>query len=145
MQKSTRQHGVAIIEMALIIPLLLMLLFIVTELGRAVMQYNTLTKSVRDGARYLSTQLQDTMVAEAKNLIVYGNTAGDGSSIVAGLETSHVATPKWQQSVGTFPEITTVTVKITGFTFRPMVSSVFGMTIGPIQFSDISATMRSQL
>lgn len=143
--KSANQRGVAIVEMALIIPLLLMLLFIVAEFGRAVIQYNTLTKAVRDGARYLSIQLPNTKTTEAKNLVVYGNTAGTGDPVVAGLTTSHVSTPTWQPSVGTIPEITIVTVEITGFTFTPMVSSVFGMVIGPIQFSDISATMRSLL
>ena len=50
-----RQKGVAIVEFALILPFLLLLTFITTEFGRAIWEYNTLTKSVRDAARYLST------------------------------------------------------------------------------------------
>ena len=51
-----RQKGVAIVEFALVLPFLLLLTFITTEFGRAIWEYNTLTKSVRDAARYLSIQ-----------------------------------------------------------------------------------------
>ena len=47
-----RQRGVAIVEFALVLPLLLLMTFVVTEYSRALYQYNTLTKSVRDAARY---------------------------------------------------------------------------------------------
>ena len=49
-----RQKGVAALELAIAVPVLLLLLLASAELGRAFYQYNTLTKSVRDGARYLS-------------------------------------------------------------------------------------------
>ena len=51
-----RQKGTAIVEFALVLPFLLLLTFITTEFGRAIWQYNTLAKSVRDAARYLSLQ-----------------------------------------------------------------------------------------
>ena len=69
-----RQKGVAIVEFALILPFLLLLSFITIEFGRAIWQYNTLTKSVRDAARYLSIQTPGTQRSrEARNLMVYGN------------------------------------------------------------------------
>ena len=49
-----KQYGLAMVEMVIVSPLLLLLIFGVAEMGRAFYQYNTLTKSVRDGARYLS-------------------------------------------------------------------------------------------
>jgi Flp pilus assembly protein TadG len=141
------QRGVAIVEFALILPLLLVMTFIVTEFGRALYQYNTIAKSVRDAARYLSVQTPGTHVTEARNLIVFGNIAGTGTPLALGLTTSLVPNPTWQP-LGTGPVINVVTVKVSGYTFRPLfsdffVSGVFGATFGSITYSDISATMRS--
>lgn len=144
-QAGTRhQRGVALVEFALILPTLLILMFIVTELGRAVMQYNAVAKSVRDAARYLSIQLPGTKMAEARNLVVYGNTAGTGAPLVPGLSAGLVPDPTWQ-SAGAAPVITTVTVQVTGFTFVPMVGSAFGLSLGPYTYGTIRATMRSHL
>jgi Flp pilus assembly protein TadG len=144
MKARRSQKGVAVVEFALLLPTLLLLIYIVTELGRAVMQYNTVAKSVRDASRYLSIQLQNTKLTEAKNLVVYGNTSGTGSPLAPGLSTSNVSDPTWQ-SAGADPVITTVTVQVTGYTFVPMMGSVFGIAIGPYTYSTISATMRSHL
>lgn len=80
-----KQSGVALVELALIIPLLLLLTFITTEFGRAMYEYNAVTKSTRDAVRYLSFQTPGTHIAEAQNLMVYGNLAGTGTPLVRGL------------------------------------------------------------
>jgi Flp pilus assembly protein TadG len=139
-----RQRGVAIVEFALVLPLLLVMTFITTEFGRAVYQYNTLAKSVRDAARYLSIQTPNSHITEARNLVVYGNTAGTGDPLVLGLTTSHVATPEWA-TAGTDPVIGVVTVRITGYTFNSLMAQAFGLTLGAVTFSDIRATMPSAL
>src|SRR3954470_21556758 len=110
-----KQSGVAVVEFALILPLLLLMTFIVVEYSRALYQYNTLTKSVRDAARYLSVQSPGSNIAQAKNLVVYGNPAGTGTPLAIGLTTARVATPVWAFT-GTAPLINTVTVTITGYT-----------------------------
>lgn len=138
------QRGVAIVEFALILPFLLLLTFITTEFGRAIWEYNTLAKSVRDGARYLATQPQGTKITEARNLMVYGNLAGSGTPLALGLSTSNVPTPTWQ-TAGTAPVINTVTVRISGYTFNSMFTSVLGIPFGALTFPDITATMRSYL
>ena len=46
-----RQQGAALIELALSIPFMIMLSMIVIEFGRALYEYNTATKSVRDAVR----------------------------------------------------------------------------------------------
>lgn len=139
-----RQRGVAIVEFALILPFLLLLTFITTEFGRAIWEYNTLTKSVRDAARYLSIQTPGTHIAEARNLMVYGNLKGTGTPLALGLSTSNVPNPTWQ-TAGSNPVINTVTVRISGYTFNSMFNSVYGLPFGAIKFSDITATMRSYL
>lgn len=141
-QGEKRQQGAALIELALILPLLLLLTFITTEFGRAVYQYNTIAKSVRDAVRYISIQTPGTHTAEARNLIVYGNTAGTGAPLAPGLSLAHVALPTWQ-AAGTTPVINTVTVTVSGYTFQSLFASVFGIPFGSFNYNDISATMRA--
>ncbi len=140
----SRQNGAAMIELALILPLLLLLTFITTEFGRAIYQYNSIAKSVRDAVRYLSVQTPGTHVNEARNLVVYGNTAGTGAPLAPGLALSHVPTPTWQ-AVGSYPAINTVTVTVTGYPFQSMFASTFGVAFGNFTYHDISASMRAPL
>lgn len=146
-----RQRGVALVELALMMPLLLMLTLVVTELGRAMYQYSLLTRSVRDAVRYASVQAIGTRAAETQNLVVYGTTtAGTNSQpLVSGLTLANVSTPAYAW-VGTDPVINTVTVSVTGYCFQPMMSSVFGLSLvratadcSGIPFGTIAATMRA--
>ena len=85
------QKGLAMVEMVIVTPLLLFLLLSVAELGRAFYQYNSLTKSVRDGARYLSTKailgttgnidLTDAKITATKNVVIYGNISGNADDV----------------------------------------------------------------
>jgi Flp pilus assembly protein TadG len=140
----TRQKGVALVEFALVLPLLLLLTLLATELGRAVYRYNTTAKAVRDAVRYLSVQTPGTHVTEARNLVVYGNVAGTGPLLDTALTTANVPAPTWQ-AAGSDPVINTVTVRVSGYQFRPLVAAMFGARFTTITFSDIRATMRSPL
>lgn len=144
----TRQSGVAIVEFALVLPLLLILTFITTEFGRAIYEYNTIVKSLRGAARYLAVQTPSTAltanaaaITAATNLVVYGNVTGTGTPIVPDLAVSNVATPTWQ-TTGSDPLVNTVTITVTGYTFHPLVMNPFGTGLGDIAFNNISATMR---
>jgi Flp pilus assembly protein TadG len=96
-----RQTGIAMTEMVIITPVLLLLLLAVSELGKAFVQYNTLTKSVREAARQVSAVallgttgtvvISPDIEAAAKNLVVYGNIAGGGSPQLPALSTNHVS------------------------------------------------------
>jgi len=139
-----RQAGVAIVEFALVLPFLLLLTALTTEFGRAIYQYNILSKSVRDAVRYLSVQTPGTHITQARNLVVYGNPAGTGTPLAIGLTGANVPDPTWQ-AAGTAPVINTVTVQVSGYTFNSMFNTVLGLPFGSITYSDIRATMRSQL
>jgi hypothetical protein len=130
------------VEFAMILPMLLILTFTVTELGRAFYQYNVLAKSVREAARYLSVRSAGVDVDKAKNIIVYGKPSGGSVPVVPGLSLSNVPDPVWS-STGAFPLINTVTVSVTGYQFTPLAASVFGLGFNNIVFSPIRATMRS--
>lgn len=135
------QAGVAILEFALVLPLLLVMTFVVTEFGRAIYQYDTLAKSVREGARYLSIQTPGGNVAQARNLVVYGNTAGAGTPLAPGLSTSQVSAT-WADSDTAEPVITMVTVRISGYSFQSLFLTVLGLPFGAVPYSDIQASMR---
>jgi hypothetical protein len=78
------QRGIAVVELAIVAPFFLLLLLGITELGRALFQYNTLTKSVRDGARYYSSSVfSGNDIAGAVHLVQYGQTVG-GSPLLPG-------------------------------------------------------------
>ena len=148
-----KQDGVALIEFALALPLLLLLTVLTTEFGRALYEYNTLVKAVRDASRYLSVQDPSILTTDpgkvtvAKRLAVYGNPAGSGSPLAPGLDITNVPNPTWA-TVGSSPSINTVTIRITGYKFKPLISNLFGFAIGnaagEIPYTDISATMRAQ-
>lgn len=140
----TRQKGVALVEFAFVLPLLLVLSLLAAELGRAVYRYNTTAKAVRDAVRYLSVQTPGTHITEARNLVVYGNKAGTGPLLDSALTAANVPDPTWQ-TAGSDPLINTVTVRVSGYQFRPMIANMFGASFAVITFSDISATMRSPL
>lgn len=140
--KRQRQRGGAIVEFVLVMPLMLIPIFITTEIGRAYYYYNTLTKNVREAARYLSVRAKGVDVDSAKNIIVFGNPAGTGTAVIPRLSKTNVPDPAYA-TVGTVPAITTVTVTVSGYSFQPMVSSVFGFRLNTFTFAPIRATMRS--
>jgi len=64
----SRGRGQALVEFALVIPLFLLMLVALFDLGRAVFAYNTLTNAAREGARIAAVnQDQASIVARAKN------------------------------------------------------------------------------
>lgn len=98
--KRLKQAGVATIEMVIVTPVLLLLMLGVSELGKAFVQQNMLNKSVRDAARQVSSfallgttgtvLITADLVADARNLVVFGNIAGVGNPQLAGLAVNHV-------------------------------------------------------
>lgn len=144
MRSQARQCGVAIIEFALILPLLLILSFITVEFGRALHEYNTVTRSVRDAARYLSMQQPGTQQDVARNIAVFGrsNPSGDAQPVARGLSTDKVLI-ETGPAAGSSPPMNVVTVRVEGYVFDSMFTGAFGMPLADIMFSNISATMRS--
>jgi Flp pilus assembly protein TadG len=115
--------GVQLVELAIILPIFVILFAATAEFGRYFYEYTTLAKGARAGARYLVTAKVDcNQGTMAKNLVVYGNTAGTGSPILPGLTVANVAiSPNDLACSGTpqgVPE--TVTVTITGFTHQSL-------------------------
>jgi Flp pilus assembly protein TadG len=111
-------RGVQLVELAIAMPIMLMLFGAAAEFGRYFYEYTTLAKAARVGVRYLATaQLNSTEETAAKNLVVYGNTTGTGTPILSGLSPTniHIET---QGGVGPRPE--TVSIQIVDFQHQPV-------------------------
>ncbi len=70
MLRTKRSHsgGQALLEFALVIPLFLLLVVAIFDLGRAVFAYNTLTNAAREGARLaIVNQDKATIIQRAKD------------------------------------------------------------------------------
>ncbi|MER3419286.1 MAG: pilus assembly protein TadE [Chloroflexota bacterium] len=60
-----REHGVALVELAMVLPLLLVLVFGIIDFGRAFQTWITLTNAAREGAR-LGTVSQDAQAVRQR-------------------------------------------------------------------------------
>ena len=108
------ERGSQLVELAIIMPVVLVLLGASAEFGRFFHTYSTLLKGTRAASRYLVSQPVGAADAAAMNLVVYGNTAGTGAPIVKNLTTANVLiTPNKAGAK-------TQTVEIRNFTYVPI-------------------------
>lgn len=153
MNHTSRQQGVALIEFALTLGVLLTMVFGITEFGRAIYEYDTLAKAARDATRHLSTKAPGDAVAiaDATCLAVYGNPSCSGTPLAPGLTTAMVSVcdaascAPTHQAQGSAPVINLVTLTIGGpnqpYTFHSAVPFV----VPDIPFGAISVTMKQVL
>ena len=143
-------QGAVAVEFALLLIPLVVMAFGVAEFGRAMYQYNTLAKTVRDSARLLSQQDPSDVVnyplfvTAAKCLAVHGVPDCSGSPLAPGLTTGMVQTSTSSMVSAAGTTINLVEVRITGYTFNFMFNPLvfFGNTDTSISFGDIHTTMR---
>jgi hypothetical protein len=92
-----RQRGLVVVELAIVLPLIILIMFATAELGRALFQYSTLTKAVEAGARYYASAVQDPFtdpavaLSRTRNLVVYASPASSGDAVLPGFGTGDVA------------------------------------------------------
>lgn len=115
-------RGLQLVELAIVLPIMIVLFAAVAEFGRYFQAYTTLAKGSRVAARYLATACANGADdPAAKNLVVYGNLAGTGDPIVNGLEVNNVFVVRRDAggAVTTgFP--TTVSIEIRDFEHTPI-------------------------
>ena len=88
-------------EFVIAVPLMLLVMFAVAEIGRALVQFDTLSYAVRSSARFVSEHaiagttgvidISDVIRQQAQLLAVYGNTAGSGTPRLPGLVAGNIA------------------------------------------------------
>ncbi len=80
-----RTRGAVLVEMALVTPILVVLMLATGDLTRAFIEHNTLTKAVRNGARYVAGQalqgstgvvnVDATLADDTRHIVLYGSTS----------------------------------------------------------------------
>lgn len=98
--QTKRQHGAALVETVVVTPLLLFIILATAEITNAFVDHNTLSKAVRNGARYLASNaiigttgvvsLTVPVIASTQNLVVFGNVAGSGTPVLPGLAAANI-------------------------------------------------------
>jgi Flp pilus assembly protein TadG len=112
------ERGVQLVELAIVLPVFILLFAATAEFALYFYEYTTLAKATRVGTRYLATAcVKTTEDTNAKNIVVFGNAAGTGNPILTGLSTSNVTITR-SGGVPTLPQ--TVTIQITGFKHQPI-------------------------
>ncbi|MCB2256243.1 pilus assembly protein [Pseudomonas chlororaphis] len=127
------QSGMAMVELVLTLPLLLLLMLTFAEFGRMLFQYNSLMQASRDAGRYVAGQawnptlgkldLNTTLQTQTKSVAVYGVPANPNGypAVVPGLTTGNVTV----SAVGTEH----VQVSIT-YTYVPVIGSALPALYG---------------
>jgi Flp pilus assembly protein TadG len=144
------QRGAAAIEFGLLVLPLAIMTFGATEMGRAIYQYNTIGKTVRDAARFLATAPIGSTLA-ARCLALTGSPTVNGGAcagtpLVGGMTLAQVAAcdpticaDHNLQAFGTpgtanAGVMNLVSVTITGYAFTSMVPfAAPSFTFGPIR------------
>ncbi len=84
------------VELALVAPLMVSLVFGVSEFGYVFYTYTRLEKAVHDAARYaslrtyLNSDSTGSYAKQVKNAVVFGRPDGSGTAIASNLSTSNV-------------------------------------------------------
>lgn len=147
LQLRRRVRGFAAVELALLLPTFLFVMVATAEAGRALYQYNGLTKAVRDGAQYLARNgvdagtgvLAPTGAHEtvARALVVYGSPTGT-VALLPGMTTGQVGIAYEAVPAGGPTNYVTVTAT---YTFQPLGSGLLA-TFGLQLPSTFAASMR---
>jgi Flp pilus assembly protein TadG len=109
------EAGTQLAEMAIVLPLMLVLFGATAEFGRFFYTYSTLAKATRSAARYLTVSNKSTDLG-AQNLVIYGNAEGTGDPILPGLGTTHVDIEREGPTLAPRK----VTVGVSGYKYQPI-------------------------
>ena len=84
----SRQRGLVVVELAIVLPLVILIMFITVEFGRAFFQYTTLTKAVEAGTRYYASALNDPNIIDTdkipttENLVITAHPTGGAAGVL---------------------------------------------------------------
>ena len=115
-----RERGTQILELAIVLPVMMILLAAVGEFGRFFYTYSALDNAVRAGARHACKWERNASwtVPETTRMVVYGDYSDTSNGpILPGLSTSNVVVQANGPSVN---NIDSVTVKIINYQYTPL-------------------------
>ncbi len=158
-RRDQRQRGAVLIELAIVLPLLLLLSLATIEFARAINAYKVVVNQVRQAARHLATKTPGSGHGEAACIVRYGLPNCSGTAIMSGLVTATVVVQDASNAQSTHRAqltstgssgvaVNLVTVTASGVRYQLLtggfLSGIFGNTT-TITFSPISSTMRQTL
>jgi Tfp pilus assembly protein PilE len=142
-RKKRSQRGIQLVELAIALPILMMLLAAMAEFRNYYYYYTTLSKATSAAARYLSSKaFTETEKMKAKNVAVCGNpdSCGSDAPTAPGLFASNIEITSSGGAI--LPQ--TVTVRIIGYKYQPVLD--LGKWTGGEPWADVdvspSTTMR---
>lgn len=112
------ERGTQFVELAIVLPVMLLLFAAVAEFGRFFYTYSTLAKAARAGARYTITRpLNTASLNEAKSLAVFGDPLAGcaGTPVLSGLQCANIDI---QQS--TVNGVVVVTARVVNYQYQPV-------------------------
>ena len=113
------ERGTQFVELALVMPILLLFFGAVAEFGRYFYIYSTLAKAARSGARYAISRPFDTAsINQAKSLVVFGNQSAGcaGTPVLPGMECGNVEIQKTTNAAG----VQVITASIVNYEYKPI-------------------------
>lgn len=139
---STIENGVAMVEFAVILPLILIIFLGVAELGRALLFQHRLTTAVESGARYAARasggvdESDCTTIAAVwtgvedatKQLVTFGALAGGTDEIVPGLNEDDVVVSVEERSATGVPDPICIVSVVVSVQYQ----GIFGAQLIPI-------------
>lgn len=115
-----RERGTQLVELAIVLPVMLLFLGAAAEFGNFFYNYSALTSAVRAGARHACKWQRSASwtFPETSNLVVYGDYSDTSKGpILPGLTTSNVVV---QANGPSANDIDSVTVKIVNYKYQPL-------------------------
>jgi Flp pilus assembly protein TadG len=115
-----KERGTQILELAIALPVMLLLLGAVSEFGRYFYTYSALTSAVRAGARHACKWERNASwtIPETTRMVVYGDYSDTSNGpILPGLTTGNVVVQSNGPSVN---NIDSVTVKVVNYKYTPL-------------------------
>ncbi len=146
------QRGLAMVELTITAPVLLLMMCGTVEFGQFLIQYSTLNDAVRNAARQVAGAALDgttqllvtgapwgTLVTQGKNLAAYGNVAGTGAVLLPNLTTAQITVTE---------DTTNNNISVTAAypyqsVFGALMPTFLGGTIATNYTLTISTTMRA--
>jgi len=113
------ERGTQFVELALVLPVMLLFFGAVAEFGRYFYIYSTLAKAARAGARYtISRPFDTTSINQAKSLIVFGDQSAGcaGTPVLPNMGCGNVEIQKTTTAAG----VQVVTARIVNYEYTPL-------------------------
>jgi Flp pilus assembly protein TadG len=133
-------------EFAIVLPVCLFLFLAVSEFGRAILQYNTLTRAVRDGARYAASNaiqgqsqvvnIDAQLITQVGSVSAYGTAVGGTAPLLPGLAPSNFTVANEGGGV----------ISVTGtYAYQPLLGNILPQVLGADTTINSAFTMRAQV